>query len=350
MRTPHPLEPKTVILFTAFIMSFTLLSEASPVREFERVDVHVHLAALPDATNGCWMSDAMRHSWLVKLVLWRMGWSADHPSEVNQAYVERLVRLLRESHDIHKGVLLALDGSYDEEGRLDRSKTNFLIPNDYLFQIVHQYPDVFLPGCSINPQRRDALAEVERCAKAGAVLVKVLPNAQAFDPGNLAYIPFYQALARHHLPLLCHVGKEFSVTSGHQDYGDPARLELALKQGVTVIAAHGMSYGLFFREPYFKTMLKFAKKYPNFYMDASALSLPNRVGMLLRIRRRPELVQRMIFGTDYPLPSFAYPALLLGHWHDYRELCRIKNPFDRQYRLLRSMGFLKSDKEMSEHR
>jgi hypothetical protein len=303
------------------------------------IDVHVHLAALPDGKNGCWISESMRYSWLVKFVLWRLGLPADDPKRINEAYIERLVRLLRESTYIHRGVLLALDGFYDQNGDLDRSKTNFLISNDYMLEVVKRYPDVFLPGCSINPQRRDALAEVERCAKAGSVLVKVLPNSQGFDPANPSYVPFYQALAQHHLPLLCHVGKEFSVTSGHQDYGDPVRLRLALEQGVTVIAAHGMSYGLFFREPYFRTMEEFVKKYPNFYWDTSALSLPNRVGMLLRLRHYPDLQARMLFGTDYPLPCLAFPALLAGHWHDYWELRKIKNPFDRHYRLLQLLGF-----------
>jgi len=305
---------------------------------FDNMDMHVHLAALPDGRNGCWISPKMRGGWLARFVLWRMGMSSKGPEEVNQAYIDRLVRLVRESKHIQKVVLLALDSFYDAKGELDRSKTNFLISNDYLFGIAKRYSDIFLPGCSINPQRKDALAEVARCAQNGAVLVKILPNAQGFDPGNPAYIPFYQSLVRHRLSLLCHVGKEFSVTSGHQDYGDPSRLGLPLDHGVTVIAAHGMSHGAFFREPYFEIMRTFVQKYPNFYWDASALSLPNRVGMLLRLRRHPELLSRMAFGTDYPLPVLAYPALLIGNWRLYKELRTTKNCFDRQYLLLR--GFL----------
>jgi hypothetical protein len=282
----------------------------------------------------------MRDSWFVKAILWRLGISTREPKQINQAYMERLVSLLRESRYIHQSVLLALDGYYDENGNVDRSRTNFLISNDYLFEIVRQYPDLFLPGCSINPQRNDALAEVERCVQKGAVLIKVLPNAQGFDPANPKYGSFYKALAKHRLPLLCHVGAEFSVTSGHQDYGNPTRLEYALQQGVTVIAAHGMSRGLFFWEPYMKVMRDFVKRYPNFYWDASALSLPNRVGMLLRLRCHPELISRMRFGTDYPLPVFAFPVLAAGRFSAYLELRKISNPFDRQYRLLQSLGLL----------
>jgi len=84
--------------------------------------------------------------------------------------------------------------------------------------------------------------------------------------------------------------------------------------------------------------MNLVRDYPNFYWDASALSLPNRVGMLLRIRRRPELHSRMVFGTDYPLPCFSYPPLLKGNVRRWWELLRIKNPFDRQYRMLNIMG------------
>ena len=280
----------------------------------------------------------MQQSWLVRFLMWQMGLPADSPREANEAYINRLVGMVRASRHIRKVVLLALDGSYDANGQWDRSKTNFLIPNDYMFSVVKRYPDVFLPGCSINPQRKDALAEVDHCAAQGAVLVKVLSNAQGFDPANPAYIPFYRSLARHRLAFLSHVGAEFSVTSSHQDYGDPARLRLALEQGVTVIAAHGMSHGLFFREPYFATLEEFVKRFPNFYWDASALSLPNRIGMLLRIRRHPELQSRMVFGTDYPLPVFSFPALLVGKIRAYQSLRLISNPFDRQFELLEALG------------
>src|SRR5258708_37142205 len=116
-------------------------------------------------------------------------------------------------------------------------------------------------------------------------------------------------MANYQIRLLCHVGYEFSLSGNDQSLGDPHNLQFPLKEGVTVIAAHGMSHGLFFREKYWDLFQDYVRQYPNFYWDTSALSLPDRVGMLLRIRRHPELWSRMIFGTDYPLPSFAYPEI-----------------------------------------
>jgi hypothetical protein len=298
----------------------------------------VHIAALSDGKNGCYISPKMLHSPIFRYLAWRLKLPLNDPTKTNQLYVARLLQELRTAHDVRQAVILAIDGVYDSKGQLDHQKTDFLIANDYILALAHRYPQSFKAGVSINPQRKDAIQELERCVKQGAVLVKVLPNSQEFDPANPAYIPFYQAMARLHIPLLCHVGYEFTLAGKDQSLGDPSHLKLPLDQGVTVIAAHGMSFGLFFYEKYWDTFEELVKKYPNFYWDASALSLPNRVGMLLRIRRHPDIQGRMVFGTDYPLPCFAYPALLCGHVRDYWELRKIKNRFDRHYRLLQALG------------
>src|SRR5205809_8081593 len=143
--------------------------------------------------------------------------------------------------------------------------TEFLIANDYVLNIARSYPNEFLPGVSINPQRRDAIEELERCTEAGAALVKVLPNSQGFDPGNRQYIPFYRKLAQLSIPLLSHVGYEFTLTSRDQSAGHPDKLRLALDEGATVIAAHGCSSGLFFYERYIPTFLSLAQLYTNFF-------------------------------------------------------------------------------------
>ena len=107
--------------------------------------------------------------------------------------------------------------------------------------------------------------------------------------------------------------------------------------GATVIAAHGCSQGLWLVEPHLKTMGELVAKFKNFYSDVSALTLPNRAGALLRLRRRPELFERLIFGTDFPLPCFAYPALAAGPGAYLRSRAA-GNRFDRQKAVLDSLG------------
>ena len=183
----------------------------SPASQKSLLDCHVHLAAFPDGDNGCFISPKMLRSPLFRFLLWKHGLSAAHAAQSNTKYVEDLLSELRASEHVGRAVLLGMDGAYDASGTLDRERTDLLVSNDYVLQVATRYPDELLAGVSINPQRRDAVAEVARCAEAGAALVKVLPNAQGFDPGSSGYIPFYRALARHRLPPLSHGGYEFSL-------------------------------------------------------------------------------------------------------------------------------------------
>lgn len=294
------------------------------------IDCHVHLAALPEGDNGCFISPKLLRSPLFRFLLWKHKLSPTEPREANQQYLGHLLAELRASRYVSKAVLLGMDGFYDQSGLLNRQHTDFLIGNDYVFKAVHAYPDVFLAGPSINPQRGDAIDEIHRCADAGAVLIKVLPNAQHFDPADRNYKPFYRALAERRLPFLSHVGYEFSLIGKDQSLGDPERLRLALEEGVTVIAAHACSYGLIFYEKFLPTFRDLCRRYPTFYADISALTQPHRMKMLLHLRQHPDLQSRLLFGTDYPLSVFHLAAWgRVGPGKLWR-MIRTTNLFDRQ--------------------
>ena len=229
------------------------------IAEKSLIDCHVHLAALPDSDNGCYISPKMLNSPLFRFLLWKQELSPAHPRETNARYLEHLITELRASKHVQKAVLLGMDGYYDQTGLLNRAHTEFMIGNDYVLKTAKAHPDLFLAGPSINPQREDAVDEVHRVADAGAVLVKVLPNAQHFNPADRKYIPFYRALAERTLPFLSHVGFEFSLIGKDQSMGDPDRLRTALDEGVTVIAAHACSYGLMMYEKFIPTLHAFTK-------------------------------------------------------------------------------------------
>lgn len=302
------------------------------------IDCHVHLAALPDGHNGCYISPKMLKSPLFRFLLWKHKLSPDQPREANQKYVDDLLLELRASRHVQQAVLLGLDGAYDETGRLNQAHTDFLISNDYVLKTSKAYPQEFLAGPSINPQRRDAIDEVHRVADAGAVLVKVLPNAQQFNPADPRYKPFYRALAERNLPFLSHVGYEFSLIGKDQSLGDPDRLQLALDEGATVIAAHACSYGLIFYEKFLPTIMRLSKHYRQFYADISALTLPNRLAMLLKLRYYPEIHERLLFGTDYPLSVLHLAAWGRVGLGTLRDMIRTKNRFDRQVAVCRGLG------------
>jgi uncharacterized protein len=301
-------------------------------------DCHVHLAAIPDGRNGCHISTRMLGGPLFRFLLWKHDLNRSNPAACNQKYLDDLLEELRASQYVGRAVLLGMDGVYDANGRLALHKTDFLICNDYVLDIVRRYPDEFLPGVSINPQRRDAIEELNRCVDAGAKLVKVLPNAQGFDPGDKTYISFYRAMAQHRIPLLSHVGYEFSLIGTDQSAGDPNKLRVPLDEGVTVIAAHGCSNGLIVYEKFYRTLLDLVARHPNFYTDLSALTLPNRFGMLLRLRRHPEISERLLFGTDYPLSVFHLPCWGRVYFRTLKAIVGTKNRFDRQYLILKALG------------
>ena len=302
------------------------------------IDCHVHLAALPEGKNGCFISSKMLHSPLFRWLLWKHQLSLSNPAAANHKYIQDLLQELRASHYIGKAVLLGMDGVYTNEGRLNLQATEFLISNDYVLQQTQKYPNDFLAGVSINPQRIDAIEELHRCAEAGATLVKILPNSQQFDPEHQRYQRFYETLASLNLPLLSHVGYEFSLRGKDQSLGDPNRLRTALELGTTVIAAHACSNGLMVYEKFFPTLLQFVDHYPKFYADISALTLPNRLHMLLKLRHHPAIFSRLIFGTDYPLSVFHLPIWGFVDFSTIRQIRKTTNRFDRQYLVCKSLG------------
>lgn len=303
----------------------------------ELIDCHVHLAALPDGDNGCRVSQKMLRSPLFRFLARKHELDLSDPGAANRKYLDDLLGELRASKRVERAVALGLDGVYDAAGRLDMGRTEFLISNDYVLEAAREHPEL-LAGVSINPQRRDAVDEVHRCADAGAALVKVLPNAQQFDPARAEYRPFYRALAERELPLLSHVGYEFSLIGHDQSAGDPVRLRVALDEGATVIAAHACSYGLIVYERFLPAFRELAARYPRFFADVSALTLPNRMRMLGHLRRHPELHERLLFGTDYPLSVFHLACWGRVGLASLREIVATKNRFDRQALVCERLG------------
>ncbi len=266
----------------------------------------------------------------------RLGIDKDDP-DPRGTYTRKLAAEIRNSRYVSKGVVLALDGVYTAQGKLDPERTCFMVSNDSVFSAAAQY-DELLPGCSINPQRRDAIDELSRCRERGAVLVKVIPNTQGFDPSERRYVPFFRKMAELGIPLLTHPGYEFVLSARNQAFGDPALLRPVLDEGVDVIVAHGASTGLVVYERYFATVMEFVRSYPNIRLDLSATTVPTRAGILFKIRNAPELRGRLLFGSDYPLPSFCLPFVFSIRRREYARIKGERNYFDRLALTFNALG------------
>jgi predicted TIM-barrel fold metal-dependent hydrolase len=234
-----------------------------------------------------------------------------------------------------------MDGVIDENGALDKARTQVYVPNDFVRRETDRY-EVLLFGASVNPYRPDAIARLRAVKDAGAVLVKWIPSIMRIDPADPRIIPFYETLVELDLPLLIHVGQERSFGGAADELGDPVRLELALDTGVTVIAAHIATTGKNEGEGNFERLLPLFARYPNLYTDISSLTQINKLGYLYEALRIPGLSERMLYGSDWPLQFFPLvsPWYQIGHVAigDIREVARLKNKWDRDVALKRAMG------------
>jgi predicted TIM-barrel fold metal-dependent hydrolase len=284
------------------------------------VDYHTHVAGLGKGDTGVMINPNLG-SWKhpAGYLRFKVYLSAAAVSDVELAdsqMIERLVRLVTSIEHHGKYRLLAFDKNYNRDGTANLAKTEFYVPNEYVFSLVTQHPDLFEPVISVNPYRADALTELERGAKLGARVVKWLPNAMGIDPSDERCDPFYQKMKGLNLVLLSHGGEEKAVEAEEdQKLGNPLLLRRALDAGVKVVVAHCAGLGdnedlddkNRRRAPNFDLFLRLMgeKRYEGLlFADISAMTQFNRSGVPLQtIMAREDLHARLVNGSDYPLPA-----------------------------------------------
>ena len=301
------------------------------------IDFHTHLFGIGDGGTGCFMSGRVKSRLNYKLFQKLLGLT---DGTVDQDYVAELVRQLGES-SVRKAVLLAYDARYDDHGKF-REDTDVHVPNEYLFEVVAAHPDLFIPCISINPKRADALAHLDWCAAQGARALKIHPPTQDVDPGEERFRPFYRRLAEHNIILMVHTGAEHSAETVGDEFSDPRRLLPALEEGCTVIASHA-GMGSFFDdsevfERFCRNLADLIARFPNLYADTSILAHMFRWRNIPRILREPEVVERLVHGSDWPFPSNA-----MVFWNRLPvtrtlELASEDNLFERDFRLKQALG------------
>jgi predicted TIM-barrel fold metal-dependent hydrolase len=284
------------------------------------VDHHVHIAGLGSNGSRAFVNAKMRtwkhpfHRLKFKVYMSSAGVGDEHRADAQ--LFQRLADLVANIPDHGKHRLLAFDKNYRPDGSANLEKTEFYVPNEYVFKLAEQHPDMFLPNISVNPYRPDAVAELEKWARRGARVVKWLPNAMGIDPSDPRCDPFYQKMKELDLMLLSHGGEEKAVEAEEdQKLGNPLLLRRPLDNGVKVIVAHCAGLGtnedldsperpqahnfdLFLR-------LMDDKRYEGLvFGEISAMTQFNRLGKPLRtILERQDLHERLVNGSDYPLPA-----------------------------------------------
>jgi uncharacterized protein len=309
---------------------------SSPLR---RVDLHVHMVGNGLHGSGCWLRLSGWHRWLAGFMLRQVGFPADTLSgDLETIYTNAVLDWIRDS-SLDAVVLLAHEQVHDPDGSPRPDLGSMFVPNDVVLDLARQHPE-FLAGVSIHPARPDAIGELERCAEAGAVLMKCLPNCQNIDCSDKRYAPFWRRMAELGLPLLAHTGGEHTVPVINAAYADPKLLRLPLECGVTVIAAHCATKSGLGDRDYFDDWRAMLGECPNLYGDISAMVSLNRCGHL-RECLEPDIAPRILHGSDFPVPVFGHRLWLQGAF-DYQTFRRIqseKNPLERDWRFKEAMGF-----------
>ncbi len=313
-----------------------------PLPEAKLLDMHVHTAGIGAGDSGCFISKQMESSWKLSIYLKSFGTTREELQAKGDAYVVQLIsRQLAGSQHVGQAILLAMDGVMDANGELDRARTEIYVPNDFVAKETAKTTNLLF-GASINPLRKDALAQLDWAKANGARLIKWIPSIMQFDPADERLTPFYRKLVELKLPLLTHAGQERSFTHARDELCDPQRLHLPLKLGVTVIVAHIASTGANDGQRDTDRLAPMMATYTNLFSEISSLTQVNKLGYLKEALMRPEWQGRLLFGSDYPLintplcsPWF-YPLQLTGE--QCRRISAIENPWDRDVELKQALG------------
>lgn len=308
------------------------------------IDIHTHLAGLGHGGSGCYIKPGKFHSPLYMLMRAKLGiFSAHRKGRLDQSYLERLDRdvstaIANESLDAT--VLFAHERIYTDAGEIHSHGQELYVPNEYVFACCER-PETrgrFLPAMSVHPYRRDALDETEKWIERGAVAMKWLPNSQNMNPSDPRCLRMFDLLARRGVPLIAHTGGEHTVSLINPELGDPARLKPALDRGVTVILAHCGTKSGFFDTDWLPEFIAMARAYPNCWGDTSAFCTPGRTRWIPRVLKEEGLTEKLVHGSDYPVPPAAWTCLFQLGLSKTVSLQRTWSFLERDIRIKRAMG------------
>jgi predicted TIM-barrel fold metal-dependent hydrolase len=297
------------------------------------IDCHVHICAMSPAHGS--MSAKLLNSLPFRFMRWRLGLKGtDEQTERNLE--AKLIGTINETTKLGAAVVLAFDAVHDRDGNIDLPNTHLYVKNDYVIELAARNPKMLF-GASIHPYRKDAVEELERCVKAGAVLLKWLPITQNFNPADPKCIPFYEALAHHNLTLLCHTGGEQSLPQLDKSTADPMLLKPALERGVRVIMAHCGTRSTPWEQDYLTQFMQLVQDYEHCYGDTSALCLPARSHAFGPILQNKAVREKLVHGSDWPIIAIP-PASKIG-WANAWELMHERNWMKRDVMIKEQLGF-----------
>ena len=303
------------------------------------VDMHVHIVGDGSTGSGCILhGGGWAHRMLYKFMEGHIGLPRGSMNgDLDRALEEKLAECAAKS-SLGGCAVLAQDHVYDSRGRRMSDRGSYYVPNEYVFGVCRRHPKL-LPVASIHPARPDAMEELNRCIDAGAVMLKLLPNCNNVDCNDRKYTKFWERMAEVGMPLLAHTGGEHTLDIVNARLGNPRVVTLPLDVGMTVIAAHSAGKSGLHDPEYFPVLCKMMRKYPNLHADQSALNIPLRSRLFAKLKRGIA-AERLVHGSDFPVPVFGVWAWMRGHidWKTCSRWQRHPNLLERDLRLKMAIG------------
>jgi predicted TIM-barrel fold metal-dependent hydrolase len=172
--------------------------------------------------------------------------------------------------------------------------------NDYILESVARFSRRLIGFCTVSSYINDiSLAEIERCASAGARGIGELrPDTQMLDYTDTGIIkPFVDILRGHQLILLTHASEPVGHLYAGKGTATPDLLYrfIAGLADLPVVCAH-WGGGL----PFYALMPEVRKALENVYFDTAASSFLYRPE-IYRCVSQLAGADRILFGSDYPL-------------------------------------------------
>jgi mannonate dehydratase len=277
-----------------------MANDSQPTPRRPRLDLHVHLFGTGDSGSGCRISKrirtGLRYQYMVETLRLR-----HRAKTMDEGYERVLVEQVLGS-PLTKVAILGQDAVCDRQGNSDWDRTHWYVPNDYVFAVAKRTPDRLIPCVSINPARRDALDELARCTSQGARLLKIHPPTQGVDLADRRHRAFFARCAESRVVLIVHTGHEHAAPVIDQELADPAKLEWALREGCTVVAAHCGSGSPADRPDMLPTFLAMLGKFDRLWGDTSVLGIVTRVRDFFRLLDAADCRDRLVHGSDFPFP------------------------------------------------
>jgi len=179
--------------------------------------------------------------------------------------------------------------------------------NDYILESIARYPKRLAGFCAVQPNSRNAIAEIERCVQCGVKGIGELrPDLQKFNlMDEKAMVPLIEIARKNKLIMLIHS----SEPVGH-DYPGKGDITpdvlypfIASFPDLTIVCAH-WGGGL----PFYALMPEVKKAMSSVFFDTAAspfLYSPQIYSLTIRLVG----AEKILFGSDYPLMK---PSRLLS--------------------------------------